>query len=161
MRILIAEKDPNGRRLLEQMMRMEGYDVIVAENGKQAKTLIGELEPEVVLMNVFNPLQSGKEPLERVKICCNEGLESRIYVTCIGQCNELNFMDDKCETSHSAFDHLPARAKMNIMERIQRLCIALKQLKRWLISQSDFSLEKTFSLDELESYAHTRIMRCC
>lgn len=160
MRILIAEKDPNGRRLLEQMMRMEGYEVFVAQ-GKQAKSLLSEVQPDVILMNVFNPLQSGKEPLDRVRVCCNDGMESRIYVTCIGQCNELNFTDEKCDVGHSLFDHLPARVKMNIMERIQRLCVALKQLKRWLVTQSDFSLEKTFSLDELESFAHTRIMRCC
>jgi hypothetical protein len=46
------------------------------------------------------------------------------------------------------------------VERIQRLCIALKQLKRWLVTQSGFSLEKTFSLDELESFALTRVMHC-
>lgn len=159
MRILIAEKDPNGRRLLEQMMRMEGYEVFVTKLGKQARSLISELKPDIILMNVFSPLQSGKEPLEQVKICCKEGMESTIYVTCIGQCTELN-MDDVHESSHSLFDHLPTRLKINIVERIQRLCVALKQLKRWLVTQSGFSLERTFSLDELETYALARIMRC-
>lgn len=159
MRILIAEKDPNGRRLLEQMMRMEGYEVFVAQ-GKQAKNLISELQPDIILMNVFNPLQSGKEPLEQVRICCDEGTESTIYVTCIGQCKELSFTDNACESSHSLFDHLPSNLKINIVDRIQRLCIALKQLKRWLVTQSGCSLEKTFSLDELESYTLQRIMRC-
>jgi len=159
MRILIAEKDPNGRRLLEQMMRMEGYEVFVAHGVKQARNLIGELKPDIILMNVFSPLQSGKEPLEQVKVCCKEDTESTIYVTCIGQCNELN-IDDAFEPSHSLFDHLPTRLKINIVERIQRLCIALKQLKRWLVSQTGFSLERTFALEELESYALARIMRC-
>lgn len=160
MRILIAEKDPNGQRLLEQMMRLEGYEVFMARPGRQAKNLISELEPDIILMNVFNPLQAGNEPLERVRICCNEGKDSTLYVTCIGQCNALNSTDDTCESSHSLFDHLPASLKMNIVERIQRLCIALKQLKRWLVTQSGFSLEKTFSLDELESFALTRVMHC-
>ncbi|BCB27588.1 hypothetical protein SKTS_24740 [Sulfurimicrobium lacus] len=159
MRILIAEKDPNGRRLLEQMMRMEGYDVFVAQGCKQAKSLISEVNPDIILMNVFSPLQSGNEPLEQVKVYCNEGMESAIYVTCIGQCNELN-ADEASESSHSLFDHLPTRLKINIVERIQRLCIALKQLKRWLVSQTGFSLERTFALEELESYALARIMRC-
>lgn len=161
MRILIAEKDPNGRRLLEQMMRMEGYEVFLAERGRQARNLIGEMRPDIILMNVFHPLQTGREPLDRVKICCNEGMESAIYVTCIGQCDELNFADETCEPSHLLFDNLPARLKLSIVDRIQRLCIALKQLKRWLVTQSGVTLEKTFSLDELESFALTRIMRCC
>ena len=69
-------------------------------------------------------------------------------------------MEDACESSHSLFDHLPAELKMNIMERIQRLCVALKQLKHWLLKQNSFSLERTFSLDELESFTLQRFMRC-
>lgn len=159
MRVLIAEKDPNGRRLLAQMMRMEGYDVFVTDLARQTKSQIAELQPDIVLANVFT-LNSGYEPLERVRVCYKEDMASRIYVTCIGQCDELNITENAGEASHAQFDHLPSNLKISIAERVQRLCIALKQLKRWLVTQSSFNLEKTFSLDELESFA-LKMSLCC
>lgn len=160
MRILIAEKDPVGRRLLEQMMRMEGYEVFVLDRDKQAKNLINEIRPDIILMNVFNPLQSGTEPLEQIRIRCNEGPDPVIYVTCIGRCDGLDFTADMNDSTTSLFDRLPARLKMHIVDNIQRLCIALKQLKRWAGKGKSFCLEKTFSMDELESYSLMRATQC-
>lgn len=160
MRILIVEKDPVGRRLLEQMMRMEGYEVFILERNKQAINLINEIRPDIVLMNVFNPLQSGTEPLEQIKIRCNEKLDPVIYVTCMGRCDGMDFMADMSDSTPSLFDRLPAKLKMHIVDNIQRLCIALKQLKRWAGEGRSFSLEKTFSMDELESYSLMRATQC-
>ncbi|MEN6584850.1 MAG: response regulator [Sulfuricella sp.] len=160
MRILIAEKDPVGRRLLEQMMRMEGYEVFTPDRNKPAKDLINELRPDIVLMNVFNPLQSGSEPLDQIKIRCNEGPDPVIYVTCIGRCNGLDSMVETNDTSPSLFDRLPSKLKMHIVDNIQRLCIALKLLKRWAERGISSSLEKTFSIEELESYSLMRAMQC-
>lgn len=160
MRILIAENDPVGRRLLEQMMRMEGYDVFMFDRNKQEKNFISEIKPDIILMNIFNPLQSGTEPLEQIKIRCNEVRDPVIYVTCMGRCNGLNFMADMNDSSSSLFDHLPARLKMHIVDNIQRLCIALKQFKRWADKGKPLCLEKTFSMDELESFSLVRSMQC-
>jgi response regulator RpfG family c-di-GMP phosphodiesterase len=160
MRILIAEKDPVGRRLLEQMMRMEGYEVFMLDRNKQTKILINEIRPDIVLMNVFNPLQSGTEPLDQIKIRCNEGLDPVIYVNCMGPCDGLDFMADINDSTYSPFDRLPSRLKMHIVDNIQRLCIALRQLKRWAGKGISCSLEKTFSMDELESYSLMRTMQC-
>lgn len=158
MRILIAEKDPVGRRLLEQMMRMEGYEIFLLDRNKQTKNLINEIKPDVVLMNVFNPLQSGAEPLEQIKIRCNGEADPVIYVTCLGQCNGLDLMGEMTESTLSLFDRLPSTLKIHIVDNIQRLCIALKQLKRWAGKGRGQYLEKIFSMDELESYSLMQAM---
>lgn len=160
MRILIAEKDPVGRRLLEQMMRMEGYEVFTPDRAQPVKALINEIRPDIVLANVFNPLQSGTEPLEQIRIRCNEGPDPVIYVTCIGRCNGLDFMVEPNEAAPSLFDRLPTKLKMHIVDNIQRLCIALKLLKRRATRSVNFSLEKTFSIEELESYSLMSAMQC-
>lgn len=153
MRILIAENDPVGRRLLEQMMRMEGYDVFMLDRNKQAKNTIDEFKPDIVLMNVFNSLQSGTEPLEQIRIRCDEGVDPVIYVTCMERGDDPDFMADMHDSSPSLFDRLPTKLKMHIVDNIQRLCINLKQLKRRVGKGICARLEKTFSMDELESYA--------
>ena len=160
MRILIAEKDPVGRRLLEQMMRMEGYEVFMLDRNKQSKNLINEIKPDFILMNVFNPLQSGTEPLEQIKIRCNEGPDPVIYVTCMGRCEGLDSVANMNDSIPSLFDRLPAALKMHIVDNIQRLCIALKQLKRCTGKGLRLSLEKTFSMDELESYSLMKATQC-
>ena len=151
MRILIAEKDANGRRLLEQIMRMEGYEVFIAECGKRAKKLIRKIRPDIILMNVFYPQPSSGEPLEQIKILCNKGPDPVICVTCMGKCDEYNFKAEAGESGDAMFDRLPSNLKIRIVDRIQRLCVALERFKRWSSKEKGLSLEKTFSLIELES----------
>lgn len=160
MRIFIVEKDPVGRRLLEQMMRMEGYEVFTFHHGAHAKNLIQEIRPDIVLMNVFSPLQSGAEPLEKIKLRCNEATDPVIFVTCLGQCDGWGNMSDVYDSNVSLFDSLPSRLKMHIVDNIQRLGISLKQIKRRSRKGLDTNMEKTFSMDELESYSLMSVMQC-
>ncbi len=53
MHILIAEINLNGRRMLDRILKMEGYEVSVAESGNHARNLLQEARPDIVLMNVF------------------------------------------------------------------------------------------------------------
>jgi len=159
MRILIAERDPVGRRLLEQMMRMEGYEVFILDRKNGTKNLINKIKPDIILMNMFNPLQSGTEPLEQIKIRCNQGQDPVIYVSCMGRCEGLDSITNFNDTTPSLFDRLPAALKIHIVGNIQRLCIALKQIKRCAGKGIRLSLEKTFSMDELESYSLISLMR--
>lgn len=159
MRILIAERDPVGRRLLEQMMRMEGYEVFILDRKNGTKSLINGIKPDIILMNVFNPLQSGTEPLEQIKIRCNQGQDPIIYVNCMGCCEGMDSITNINDPTPSLFDRLPATLKMHIVGNIQRLCIALKQIKRCAGKGIRLSMEKTFSMDELESYSLTSLMR--
>ena len=150
MRILIAEKDENGRRLLERVMRMEGYEVFIAECGKRAKRLIKKIRPDIVLMNVFHPLPSGSESLEQIKVLCKNGPNPVICVTCMAKCDKRVLKAKRDESGDSMFDVLPSGLKIRIVERIQRLCVGLERFKRWSGKEKGLSLEKTFSLVEME-----------
>lgn len=147
MRVLIAEKDPNGRRLLEQVMRLEGYEVFLAECGKGVKRMVRELKPDIVLLNVFYPLNSGAEALDRIKVRCNWRAEPALLVTCVGKCDEL-----AGQGGTSIFDRLPSNLKIRIVERIQRLCSGFKQIKRRSSGGGGFAVERMFSLNELDAH---------
>lgn len=151
MRILIAEKDSNGRRLLEQVMRLEGYEVFIAECGKQLKKLIRSIRPDVILMNVFYPLHAGGQPLDQIKVHCNGGHDPMLFVTCAGRCRERNIAPVPGETANARFDALPSALKIRVVEKLQRLCAAVIRCKRWSGDTSGLRREKTFSLGEFES----------
>lgn len=146
MRVLIAEKDPNGCRLLEQILRLEGHDVFIARSGKRAKRMISKLKPDIVLMNVFYPLHTDVEPLEQIKVRCNRSADPVLLVSCMGKCDRLG-----SDPEESIFDRLPSSWKISIVDKIQRLCYGLHQFKLRSLGQCRLRLEKALSLKELES----------
>lgn len=144
MHILIAEKDSNGRRMLNQMLKMEGYQVSVAESGSHALDLLKEGCPDIVLMNVFQCLQSSGA-LPTGKITALNGDESKpvLLVTCGAGCEDVSeFMATKNQYCDALFDLLPTRVKSGIMDRIQQLCSALRQCSRMSSLEAGFNWKR-------------------
>jgi len=68
MRILIAEDDPSFRRLLEDKLKMWGYDVVVAENGDAALQILqSEDSPRIAILDWMMPGKDGVEVCREVR----------------------------------------------------------------------------------------------
>jgi sigma-B regulation protein RsbU (phosphoserine phosphatase) len=68
MRILIAEDDPVGRRLLEVTLRHWGYDVVVTEDGDQAHAALqAPGAPDVAILDWMMPGLDGAEVCRRLR----------------------------------------------------------------------------------------------
>src|SRR4030042_3404243 len=66
--ILIADDEPNIRRVLEAMFTKEGYNVLTAENGRKALDIVSvEPEIDVLLSDLIMPDMNGVELLEAVR----------------------------------------------------------------------------------------------
>lgn len=65
--ILIADDEPNIRRVFEAMFVKEGYTVLTAENGKRAIDLAATNQIDVLISDLIMPDISGGEVLQRVK----------------------------------------------------------------------------------------------
>ena len=65
--ILAADDDPIIRRLLEVNLEMEGYDVVLAEDGAVAVDLAREHQPDVILLDVMMPNMDGVEACRQLK----------------------------------------------------------------------------------------------
>ncbi|MCA8881572.1 MAG: response regulator [Rhodobacteraceae bacterium] len=59
MKVLIADDEPNIVISLEFMMKREGYEVIVARDGKQALDAIRRERPALVLLDAMMPEMTG------------------------------------------------------------------------------------------------------
>ncbi len=66
-KILIADDEPNIVVSLEFMMKREGYDVLVARDGREALETIRRERPRLVLLDAMMPLLSGFEVCEAVR----------------------------------------------------------------------------------------------
>jgi CheY-like chemotaxis protein len=61
-RVLLVEDDEPGRQLLEELLEADGVAVVGdVGDGSQAVELAGQLEPDVVLMDIRMPGMSGLE----------------------------------------------------------------------------------------------------
>jgi CheY-like chemotaxis protein len=58
-KLLIAEDDPASRELLADILKMQGYQVVEAEDGQAALEKIAEEGPDLVLLDIQMPKLDG------------------------------------------------------------------------------------------------------
>jgi DNA-binding response OmpR family regulator len=66
-KILIIEDDRYISKMYQLKLSLEGYDVQVAENGKQGIDKVKEMMPNVILLDILMPELDGFEVLKIVK----------------------------------------------------------------------------------------------
>jgi DNA-binding response OmpR family regulator len=66
-KILIADDEPNIVAAIEFLLQQSGYEVRVAQNGKEALELAETWQPDLVLLDVMMPLASGYEVCQRMR----------------------------------------------------------------------------------------------
>lgn len=67
MKILIAEDDDMLLALLEFRLKKEGYEVILATDGKKAVELIQSEQPDLIITDIMMPFLSGLELVSEIK----------------------------------------------------------------------------------------------
>jgi CheY-like chemotaxis protein len=67
MQILIAEDDPNSRILLESILLSRDYDVLVANDGAAAWSLLQNNTPDLIISDILMPGIDGFELCRKVR----------------------------------------------------------------------------------------------
>jgi DNA-binding response OmpR family regulator len=65
--ILIVEDQEGFRRIYEDLLTHEGYEVITAEDGEKGWRLSRERQPDLVLLDLGLPVMDGFEVLRRLR----------------------------------------------------------------------------------------------
>ena len=66
-RILALDDEPHMRRLLEISLRQAGYDPVVAENGREALTILRDGHIDLVVSDLHMPVMDGLKLLETMR----------------------------------------------------------------------------------------------
>lgn len=82
-KILVIEDEPDMRFGLEHNLRFDGYDVVSAEDAKKGLELAQKESPDLVLLDIMLPGQSGMEVLKSLRKAKNR--VPVILVTAKGQ----------------------------------------------------------------------------
>ncbi len=64
--ILIVEDDNNQRFLYEQELKLEGYEIVTASDGKEALEKVQEQLPDIIIMDINMPKMDGIEAMGRI-----------------------------------------------------------------------------------------------
>jgi len=64
--ILLVEDDKNQRLLYEQELRLEGYGIRTAIDGKDALNKVQEQPPDIIIMDIDLPKMEGIEAMGRI-----------------------------------------------------------------------------------------------
>ncbi len=65
-RVLIVEDEENLRLLYEEELKAEGYEILLAKNGKEAITQLEEEKPDLIILDIVMPVMDGMEALNRI-----------------------------------------------------------------------------------------------
>jgi CheY-like chemotaxis protein len=66
-KILLVEDEKNLQFLYEEELKEEGYEVVTANNGREALQRINKARPDLVLMDIAMPEMDGLEALARIR----------------------------------------------------------------------------------------------
>jgi two-component system, cell cycle response regulator DivK len=66
-RILVVEDQEDNRRILRDLLTSAGYEIISAENGRDAVAAAAAERPDLILMDIQLPLLDGYEATRRIK----------------------------------------------------------------------------------------------
>jgi len=67
MRVLVVDDDPAVRRSLERALKLEGYEVELAEGGRQALSALMDHSPDAVVLDLMMPEVDGLEVCRRLR----------------------------------------------------------------------------------------------
>ena len=66
-RILVVDDEPRNCRLLDALLRPEGYSVVIATTGEQALAAVAAVPPDLILLDVMMPGMDGYEVARTLK----------------------------------------------------------------------------------------------
>lgn len=66
-KILIVEDDVTLRGVLKEFLEAENFEIAVASDGEEGLTLIREIKPDMVLLDIILPKKNGLEVLKEIK----------------------------------------------------------------------------------------------
>ena len=66
-RILVVDDSSTIRRSAESMLKSEGYDVVTAENGFEALSMVARHNPDLIFVDIMMPRLDGYETCSLIK----------------------------------------------------------------------------------------------
>ena len=120
-KILVADDEKEIRSLLDDFLKVEGYEVVLAADGEQALELAETEDPQAIILDIKMPRMDGIEVCKRLK----ENEQTRfipvIIITGFGD-NKLDALDKGADDFvNKPFDMVELSIRVKSVLRIRHL----------------------------------------
>jgi PAS domain S-box-containing protein len=99
MRVLVVDDDSDVRESTALLLKLNGYEVEMANSGEQAMTLIEAFHPQVVLLDIGMPGENGYQVARRIRHLANRDDLLLVALSGYGRAEEL------ARSQEAGFDH--------------------------------------------------------
>ncbi|MDD3523956.1 MAG: response regulator transcription factor [Candidatus Cloacimonetes bacterium] len=138
--ILIVEDEPDIRELIQYHLLKEGYETLLANNGKEALEIVKNQSPDLVLLDLMLPLVNGIEVLKTIRFVWN--LSSLPIIIVSARTDETDIIT-ALELGADNYLSKPFSPKVlvaNVKALLRRALIDTQQ-KETFVSLGDLSLD--------------------
>jgi CheY-like chemotaxis protein len=148
-RILLADDSPHAQRMGERILREEGFEVVSLTDGDVALLRLADVDPDLILADVFLPGKSGLELCRHVK---NDPTQRHIRVVLTAGLLEPFDEEEAVRAGCDAILKKPFEAS-KVMETIHPL-VKEAQLARGLFAEVLASAAATASVSAPAAVPH-------
>ncbi len=115
--ILVVDDEPLNLQVMEAMLIPLGYDVVLAKNGEECLDMIGQCDPDLILLDVMMPGLNGFEVAKRVKSDPDTSIIPIVMVTALRE------VSDRIKALESGADDFLTKPvdKTELRARVQSL----------------------------------------
>jgi len=88
-RVLIADDNEQNRELLDAYLADEGYEILMANDGKETMDVVASSEPDLILLDIMMPRMSGYEVCEQIKSNSDTQAIPVLMVTALNEMGDI------------------------------------------------------------------------
>jgi putative two-component system response regulator len=163
--ILVADDNESNLHMLSQMLKLFGYDVLLARNGREACELAWETPPDVILLDVMMPEMDGLEAARRLKDNESTKIIPIVMITALSETEDkikaLNAGADDFLTK--PIEQAELRARISSLIKVKAYNDYLRGYQKKLeyeIAQKTESLKQTLRRVKMASLESIQILSC-
>lgn len=117
-KILIIEDDRYISKMYQLKLSLEGYEVVVAENGREGVDKVKEFQPNIILLDILMPELDGFEVLKIVK---SEEASKNIPVLIMSNLGQEDHIQKGLELGASGYIVKSQFTPSKVVEQIKEL----------------------------------------
>lgn len=148
---LVVDDVEANRKILEALLKIEGYQTISAANGAEAVQKFTEQHPDIVFMDAMMPVMNGYEATTRIKALSGTNFVPVIFLTALSEGEALVACIEAGgdEFLSKPFKQEILKAKVKAMQRIRDLSrtVAIQHIK--IEKQRDLLLKEQVIAEQI------------
>jgi two-component system phosphate regulon response regulator PhoB len=124
--ILIVEDEAHIRKVLEYNLKLDGFEVCMAEDGATGLRLVREKSPDVILLDWLMPVMNGLQVLAELKADSNTEHIPVFMLTAKGMLNDVTQALETGADDYITKPFNPVHLGKTIMEKLEK-CAKVKK----------------------------------